>query len=66
MSEKRDNYARQINRKIELAWQKRTESIIETGRHLIAAKADPDMTYGEYHRMIDSGELPFDRQTAEN
>jgi Protein of unknown function (DUF3102) len=38
-------------------------SIIETGRLLLAAKADPKMQHGEWGRMVES-DLPFNRHTA--
>jgi hypothetical protein len=48
---------------ISAAWQKSVDSIIETGRLLLAAKADPKMQLGEWGTMIES-DLPFNRHTA--
>jgi hypothetical protein len=42
---------------------KERRSIIETGRLLLAAKADPKMQHGEWGTMIES-DLPFNRHTA--
>jgi hypothetical protein len=47
--------------RISAAWQKSVDSIIETGRLLIAAKAG--MQHGEWGIMVES-DLPFNRQTA--
>jgi hypothetical protein len=48
---------------ISAAWQKSVDSIIETGRLLLAAKADPKMQHGEWGTMVES-DLPFNRHTA--
>jgi hypothetical protein len=44
-------------------WQKSVDNIIETGRLLHAAKADPKMQHGEWGTMVES-DLPFNRHTA--
>jgi Protein of unknown function (DUF3102) len=44
-------------------WQKSVDNIIETGRLLHAAKADPKMRHGEWGTMVES-DLPFNRHTA--
>jgi DUF3102 family protein len=49
--------------RISAAWQKSVDSIIETGRLLLAAKADPKMQHGEWGTMVES-DLPFNRHTA--
>ena len=38
---------------IAAAWQKSVDSIIETGRLLLAAKADPEMQHGEWGTMVE-------------
>ena len=48
---------------IAAAWQKSVDSIIETGRLLLAAKADPKMQHGEWGTMVES-DLSFNRHTA--
>jgi hypothetical protein len=47
---------------IAAAWQKSVDSIIETGRLLLAAKADPEMQHGEWGTMVES-DLPFALRT---
>jgi hypothetical protein len=49
--------------RISAAWQHSVDSIIETGRLLLAAKADPAMQHGEWGTMVES-DLPFNRHTA--
>ena len=49
--------------RISVAWQQSVDSIIETGRLLLAAKADPKMQHGEWGTMVES-DLPFNRHTA--
>jgi hypothetical protein len=49
--------------RISAAWQKSVDSIIKTGRLLLAAKADPKMLHGEWGAMVES-DLPFNRHTA--
>jgi len=39
--------------RISAAWQKSVDSIIETGRLLLAAKADPKMQHGEWGTMVE-------------
>jgi Protein of unknown function (DUF3102) len=49
--------------RISATWQQSVDSIIETGRLLLAAKADPKMQHGEWGTMVES-DLPFNRHTA--
>jgi Protein of unknown function (DUF3102) len=49
--------------RISAAWRQSVDSIIETGRLLLAAKADPKMQHGEWGTMVES-DLPFNRHTA--
>jgi Protein of unknown function (DUF3102) len=49
--------------RISAEWQKSVESIIETGRLLLASKADAKMQHGEWRTMVES-DLPFNRHTA--
>jgi hypothetical protein len=49
--------------RISAAWQHSVDSIIETGRLLLGAKADPAMQHGEWGTMVES-DLPFNRHTA--
>lgn len=56
----RAGYAAKIN----AAWQKSLEGILEAGRELIAAKADPDLPHGEFEAMIGS-DLLFGASTAQ-
>jgi hypothetical protein len=47
---------------IAAAWQKSVDSIIETARLLLAAKAAPEMQHGEWGTMVES-DLPFALRT---
>ena len=49
--------------RISAEWQKSVDSIIETGRLLLASKADPKMQHGEWRTMVES-DLPFNRHAA--
>lgn len=45
------------------AWQKSVDGIIEAGRLLIEAKADPELKHGEFEAMVNL-KLPFTPSTA--
>jgi hypothetical protein len=49
--------------KITAGWQKAVESIIQTGKLLLQAKAE--LPHGEFGKMIEPGKLPFTPSTAQ-